>query len=407
MSSSSFVDSKAVFQGRARNIGISQTVIDDMDRRGWSTIAQFAYSTTFVPGAADDTSFVNAVLVPLLGAPDHISVPLIRRLFYESFTLMAAELKSRVDSNKNPEECTRRLADPERRVRFRQLESQVQGLVIRDEWEPAHALTDLFVEMAERNTLSYVPWEKCISRVTENAGIRKDSSWKDKPEVSLEAADYSSDFRIFQLLARRGMALHMAGLMSYMTHDKWVQIMLYELHRTQPKSHQQLTVEQLQLADVELWNRMSELVRDGIQPVGGVRPLETAFLRMIIAPEVRLTLMPLAKPFQREGKGQGKTHAQQQQQGGGKQQQGGGKQQQQQPQAAAVKKPSKNAKKKAKKTDRVLKYGSSVTPDGEEICFAYNGDGCSNSACTRKHVCQKCFANHPGRGCHKVARASE
>ena len=39
------------------------------------------------------------------------------------------------------------------------------------------------------------------------------------------------------------------------------------------------------------------------------------------------------------------------------------------------------------------------TPDGREICFAYNGEGCSNRTCHRIHCCRKCFGEHPMGNC--------
>ena len=39
----------------------------------------------------------------------------------------------------------------------------------------------------------------------------------------------------------------------------------------------------------------------------------------------------------------------------------------------------------------------STTPDGRQICFAYNAQGCTNPSCPRVHVCrvQGCFKEHP------------
>lgn len=144
MASSAFVDSKAVFQGRAKAIGVPDGIIRAMAARGWATIATFAYSTTYVPGSPDDAQLRDNVLTPLLGDPHHEHAPLLRRLFFESFTLMAAELKANCD--RSPTETARKLAEPERRARFLQLESQLPNITIREDWEPAHALVDLYVE---------------------------------------------------------------------------------------------------------------------------------------------------------------------------------------------------------------------------------------------------------------------
>ena len=39
----------------------------------------------------------------------------------------------------------------------------------------------------------------------------------------------------------------------------------------------------------------------------------------------------------------------------------------------------------------------STTPDGRQICYAYNNQGCSNKNCPRVHVCrvEGCMGEHP------------
>ena len=45
--SMSFVDCEAVFVGRLRDLGLRQTVIDDMKNRGWKTLSTVAFSTRY------------------------------------------------------------------------------------------------------------------------------------------------------------------------------------------------------------------------------------------------------------------------------------------------------------------------------------------------------------------------
>ena len=48
-----------------------------------------------------------------------------------------------------------------------------------------------------------------------------------------------------------------------------------------------------------------------------------------------------------------------------------------------------------------------MTPDGKQICFAYNAQGCKDKACTRVHCCRVagCFGEHPAHQ-HDVAIAA-
>ena len=39
------------------------------------------------------------------------------------------------------------------------------------------------------------------------------------------------------------------------------------------------------------------------------------------------------------------------------------------------------------------------TPDGRQICFAWNSAKGCNGQCGRVHVCQICLGNHPRQAC--------
>ena len=70
----SLVDSAAVFEGRARTIGLSDQVLTALWLRGWTTHATFAFSVATQPGP-DEQAFADGVIVPILGEPDHMDAP--------------------------------------------------------------------------------------------------------------------------------------------------------------------------------------------------------------------------------------------------------------------------------------------------------------------------------------------
>ena len=59
---------------------------------GWDTLGNFAFSCSYVPGSPDDASFISGVVVPILG-DDHTKAAALRRLFFEAYTIAAADLK--------------------------------------------------------------------------------------------------------------------------------------------------------------------------------------------------------------------------------------------------------------------------------------------------------------------------
>jgi hypothetical protein len=320
-------------------------------------------------------------------------------LFFESYTLLAAELKARVERTSTEIETTRRLAAPERQARFRALQGKLPGMVLNGPWEVGHGVTDTVVTMMEDNVLRYIPWEACVSREAELQGTKKLKEWRPgsdrvvrEVETSIDTpSDIGSDYALYQTLTRRGYALEMGGACSHAVHDKWVQQLMAELQRPPPPKHARISIEQLRRADVELWKKIAEATRDGIQPdMTGARPIDAAMSALMRDPGVTLLLMPL--PLQGSAKESG---------AGGST---GAARQGQRPKAPAVQpqrqaadtKVTKSQKKKAKTQRRTEKYGATTTPEGVEICFGFNSNrGCSGP-CARAHVCQRCFSKaHP------------
>ena len=48
------LDSEADFQARAKDVGLSQTEVDNLKRIGYATFAKLAFSSSYVPGQADE-----------------------------------------------------------------------------------------------------------------------------------------------------------------------------------------------------------------------------------------------------------------------------------------------------------------------------------------------------------------
>ena len=90
----SALDSEAVFRARLHDFHLAGLVQDFVDK-GWTTFGNFAFASAYVPGtgAAED-AFVSDVITPLLGGdPADARKPAVRRLFYEAYTLAAADLR--------------------------------------------------------------------------------------------------------------------------------------------------------------------------------------------------------------------------------------------------------------------------------------------------------------------------
>ena len=169
----SLVDSNAVFESRALAIGLSQDTVNALGLRGWVTHATFAFSVATNPGTGDDQPFIDGVLIPILGREDHVDAPKLRRLFYESHTLTAADLRRKVDANE--QEAPRKLPPPEIAQRIEALQTRVSPLIIQNVLEPSHQLINAVVQTVEDGRIRYIEWTKCTSRAQEVNNVREDA----------------------------------------------------------------------------------------------------------------------------------------------------------------------------------------------------------------------------------------
>lgn len=138
----SLIDSEAVFTARLRALGLDG-IQGEFDRRGWKTMSTFAFASSWTPGVGDDTAFRTKVVVPLLGGQDHVDVPKLRKLYFECYTMVAADLKGRLESG--PEDSTklRKLPVAERKARWETVKAKYAHMNFKSEaMEPAYAVVE-------------------------------------------------------------------------------------------------------------------------------------------------------------------------------------------------------------------------------------------------------------------------
>eukprot|EP00973_Karenia_brevis_P038345 5286014-Karenia_brevis.AAC.1 len=111
--------------------------------------------------------------------------------------------------------------------------------------------------MQETGALRHIPWQELTTREPEIRGvkleacIRTDASGnlKATTESKEEPADLSSDTRLRFALQRRGVALHLARLMSFKAHDEVVNWYQRQLDRDPIPGHLRVSVDQIHRAD--------------------------------------------------------------------------------------------------------------------------------------------------------------
>jgi hypothetical protein len=400
----SVVDSEHVFSFRARELGLSDGVIDNMTALGWTTFGTFSFSCSYIPGHVHDQALVDSVIVPVLGGTNDPRSALLRRLFFESYTMTAADLKRKVE--RTEDDAPRKLPPVEVAARLLKVQSDLAGLSIDGDMEPSHSLLHTMVQMVEDGNLKYVAWETCTKREQEIHGITKDHSlkvWqpdangvvKEKSQSQSELADTSTDLKIRYALQRRGVAAQMAHLMSFRHHEKIVDLLFREMARNPPAGFAPVSPVQAAQADREIWTQLARACRSGLGPdAKGNPPLDAHVDAIAVNATVLFLLMPRPGRAPAPAPPPGPAD-------------GGSSREQRQPKLKVkVKKdqpgPKKNDDKRMPKDLRGL---CGKDPQGRRICFGYNLGTCPSTGDCEKglHKCckPKCFGNHPQSQCTK------
>ena len=121
------LDSAACFRARAEEIGLTEGEILRAGALNVNTFGKFAFGTNYVPGQANDQpllAFISKICDE--DPPPESRIPLIRRLFYEAYTLQNAELRAKIE--KREDDPPRRLAQAKRSSRYEEQVKRLGGL---------------------------------------------------------------------------------------------------------------------------------------------------------------------------------------------------------------------------------------------------------------------------------------
>ena len=308
---------------------------------------------------------------------------------------------------KGDEATPKRMAPPERDARLERQRELLRGLDIKGPLEPAHALYDICAAMIERNEVSYINPNRCLSRQQELMGSKPEkeiqldatkTSLVVKEQQSHSEINISSDLALYQALQRRTLAMDLTGLASYEVMRKWVD-RLFALYAQAPApGFQKVTQAQLLRADRQAFVRISEQFTGSLKSfAGAVKPLDALIERLESDMTVTYFMLPIPAGHGQSGSGTDK-----------------GDKDKKRPEPSAGAKGNANQNKfqkgaskgankgtKGKRRDPVpqsLKGMHSRTPQGDAICFGYNLGSCKQgSSCPRKHVCAVpgCYKAHP------------
>ena len=150
-----------------------------------------------------------------------------------------------------------------------QLKQQFAGLNLEGVNEPSQALLDECCHQNEMKVLLYIEPAKCNSLEAEVAIGRTDRKLKIesntlsiKESKSTPEEDVSTIYKLQQCLRRRAVAYEFAGLISFRSHEKYIDKLMRRLSAEAPPNYQSTSLSQVLKADREVFVHMSQNVDD-------------------------------------------------------------------------------------------------------------------------------------------------
>eukprot|EP00435_Cladocopium_sp_Y103_P057169 s612_g19.t1 len=264
-------------------------------------MGKLAFASSYVPGASDDSQFVDLVKKAIKRDPTLGELSGLRRLFSESYAATAAEMKSIVEQT--DETPNRRLAPAERSESFEAQQKRLTVVKISGMLEPGDSLVDAAVAIYESDRMKYIEWQYCVSREHEVlTSTKKDTSLsfdssgvlKMSTKNHIVPCETTSELQVKYCLTRRGLALEQGNVMSFENHEKWAEKLFASRLNEPPSGYARVSFKQMQLADAKLFVVLGEKCRSGIKvAAGSARPCDTKFEEAMNSNDVQHLLQPM------------------------------------------------------------------------------------------------------------------
>lgn len=403
----SIVDSTAHLEKRCSDMGMSPRGIQQLMQGNLDTMGKIAFAVGQPGHPLDQGEFIQFAQNTLGALISQADTAVLKRLVFEGHTMVLGQLRELVtDPNAA---ASRKLPAVEREHRMAQLKQRLQGVIVERQLEPSHELLEAMMQQKEANQLCYVQLERMTSREWEitMGKTKKQISLDTEKLVVKEKSDipdqfHSSELQAFEALRRRGVAMDFADILSWESHERYLQQLTSHLRMDPPQNYSRPTLQQILKADRQVFMYM---IRVGVQLKrlpNNTLDMDTKLFEALQSYEVGFHLLPLPKSTGRadppvqgyHGSGapsgaKGNTWQQRSHPYKGKGHQGGGK--------------GKNKGGKGVLPKFLLgRDNTNMDTHGRRLCFNFQVGKCTDAAdgaeCTKGwHLCCRkgCFAPHP------------
>ena len=395
----SLVESNAAFTQRCSELDRSGNFGNSLAAQNINRFSAMAFALGTPQTPPTDQQFDTLAQAVFGGGFTLGQTSMLRRLHFESTTLMIASVKQRVDGESSDRpDSVKRIPVAEKRYRLEQQEQRLAGIAISGELEPSHQLLDLTNNVLETGSIIWIAPSRCTKRSEEvQLSIKERPSAVQVENQQLKIAQISEDFKadcgseikLQWCLQRRGIAMDQCQLLTWATHEAWVQQLFRTLSQQAPPNFQPVKMDQLVRADRELWTLLAQEHKGTLKvSAAGEVPLDGLFKRFCQDPRITMFLLPApagAKVVDKEVAPKrppttGPT------------------------QASAKSSTSKKRKTRAEKQcpDELKKFN--LRCEHGPVCWAYNlKTGCRNTTTGKPSRCAKGF--HVCANCHKAGHS--
>lgn len=295
----SIADSEVTFSSRALQYGLGQSVVDSLASAGIKTYSSLLFAVASAPGAIDDTRLKAAQSKHLGADASEGSLSAFSRLLFEAGTFVVAELRSSVAGE---DDGSKKLTHQERSSRMAAMRSKLGAWPIAGSFEPSNSLIDQAFCMVADSAVRYIAPSRCSSREQEIVSEKRDDTLFRLEASALRAArkptvlkaDVSNELRLYQAFSRRGVALEVANVCSFSTHETYVRGLFEHLHRLAPPGYSPPGIDAVIAADRAVWQQVASQV-PCLPAVDAASAVDAALAAAASSPGVTFHVLPREK----------------------------------------------------------------------------------------------------------------
>ena len=160
----SLIESAAAFQQRCDEIQADGSLRTALNRAGVDTFSRLAFSVGTPQTPPTEAQFDTFAAQVFGGGVNVGQTASLKRLHFESTTLVIASLKERITGDGSEVSAVRKVATAEKRARLEAQVGRLQGLRIEGELSPSHQLIDIANHIVEIGSIIWVAPSRCTRR---------------------------------------------------------------------------------------------------------------------------------------------------------------------------------------------------------------------------------------------------